>query len=123
MHTFDTNAVIYYLKDDANVVSLVRDIFRNNAAIYVSTITEIELFGFPDIDSGEVRQIELLLNTVAVIAVDSRIARLAGFLRRRYRINLADSIIAATALFTGTTLVTRNTRDFQKIDGLLLWKI
>ena len=30
----------------------------------------------------------------------------------------ADGIIAATAVFTGTTLVTRNVRDFKKVPTL-----
>ena len=59
----------------------------------------------------------------AIIPLDSRIARIAGSLRRQYNIKTADSIVAATALFTGTTLITRNIRDFQKIPNLLLRKI
>jgi len=60
---------------------------------------------------------------MAVIPVDSRIARTAGWIRRAYRVNIADGVIAATALFTGTTLLTRNTRDFRKIPNLLLRQI
>ena len=35
----------------------------------------------------------------------------------------ADSAIAATALLTHTTLITRNIRDFQQIDTLQLLEI
>jgi predicted nucleic acid-binding protein len=34
-----------------------------------------------------------------------------------------DSTIAATAMFTGSTLLTRNTRDFEKVPQLSLLKI
>lgn len=123
MYTFDTNVIIYYLKGDLGAVSLVRDILERNVSIYVSVITEIELFGFSGLNVEEARQIEAILNTVSVISLDSRIARLAGFLRRQYGIKTADCAVAATALFTGTVLVTRNVRDFQKVSGLSVLKI
>jgi len=63
------------------------------------------------------------LRTVAVIPVDSRIARIAGQIRRIYKLNIADSTIAAAAMFTGTTLLTRNTQDFKKIPNISLHKI
>jgi predicted nucleic acid-binding protein len=34
-----------------------------------------------------------------------------------------DSAVASTALFTGSTLVTRNTRDFQKVPQLSVREI
>ena len=37
--------------------------------------------------------------------------------------HVPDSIIAATAMFTGITLLTRNTRDFRKISNLGIRKI
>lgn len=68
-------------------------------------------------------RIEEILNSLAVIPIDSRIARIAGYLRQDYCLKVPDSAIAATALFTGTTLVTRNIQDFKKIPNLLLQKI
>ena len=44
-------------------------------------------------------------------------------MRREQRMKLPDSVIAATALFTGTTLVTRNIRDFKRIPNLSVEKI
>jgi predicted nucleic acid-binding protein len=73
--------------------------------------------------SQEVERIEEILKTIAVIPVDSRIARIAGSLRQKYHLKVPDSAIAATALFTGTTLVTRNIKDFKKIPNLKLLKI
>ena len=123
MYTLDTNAIIYYLKDDPEAVAALREIFSEDTPLYISTITEAELFGFPTLSDQEAEQIDSLLRTVAVIPVDSRIARTAGLIRRTCRVNIADSVIAATALFTGTTLLTRNTRDFRKIPNLLVRQI
>ncbi len=123
MYTLDTNTIIYYLKDDPDVVTALKEIFSQDTPLYISAVTEIEFFGFPTLNDQEAEQIEALLRTMAVIPVDSRIARTAGLIRRTYRVNIADSVIAATALFTGTTLLTRNTRDFRKIPNLSLRQI
>lgn len=123
MYTLDTNAIIYYLKDDPDAVIILSNIFTQDTPLYISAITEIELFGFSKLSDYEVEQIEAILKTVAIIPVDSRIARTAGFIRRNYHINIADSAIAATALFTGTTLLTRNIRDFRKIPNFSLRQV
>ena len=123
MYTLDTNAILYYLKDDVGAVSVLRDVFAENVPIYVSAVTELELFAYSDLTAEEESLIEELLATISVIPVDSRIARLAAFVRRSYRLKVPDSVIAATAMFTGSKLLTRNTRDFRKIPNFIVLKI
>ena len=123
MYTLDTNAVIYYLKNDTNAVSVLEGVFAEDVPLYVSTITELELFGFSSLTASEADHIEQVLQTLSVIPVDSQIARLAGMVRRMHNIKTADSAIAATALFTKTTLLTRNIADFKKIESLSLKEI
>ena len=123
MYTLDTNAILYYLKDDPDTVSSLRNVFTKNVPLYVSAITELELFAFSNLRTAEEKLIEELLTTVAVISLDSHIARLAAFIRRQYRLKVADSVIAATAMFTGSTLLTRNTRDFRRIPNLSLLRV
>jgi predicted nucleic acid-binding protein len=89
-YTLDTNAILYYLKDDAKAVSLLRKIFVEDAPVYISAITELELFAFSRISTQEQRLIEEVLKTVSVIHVDSHIARLASFIRREYRLKVPD---------------------------------
>ncbi|KKU81688.1 MAG: hypothetical protein UY07_C0011G0008 [Parcubacteria group bacterium GW2011_GWA1_47_8] len=120
MYTVDTNAVIYYLKGDTSVSKLFDEIIGSGARLYISTVTELELFSLPSLTNEEARSIDALLSTLTIIPLDSRLARLAGEIRRTYRIKTPDSIIAATALSTGTTLITKNTRDFKNIVGLTL---
>ena len=123
MYTFDTNAILYYLKDDPDTVSVLRGVFAQNVPLYVSAITELELFAFSNLSPHEAALIEELLTTLAVIPVDSHVARLAAFVRRQYLPKVPDSAIAATALFTGSTLLTRNTQDFRRVTDLSVLKV
>jgi predicted nucleic acid-binding protein len=86
--------------------------------LFVSAVTEHELYSYPHLTSVEVARIDALLTPRTVIGVDSRIAQLSGQLRATYGIKALDSFIAATALMTGTTLATRNGRDFRRIPNL-----
>jgi predicted nucleic acid-binding protein len=123
VYTLDTNAILYYLKDDPGTVSFLRGIFVQNVPLYVSAITELELFAFSNLSTEEEALIEELLATLAVIPLDSHVARLAAFVRRQYRLKVPDSAIAATAMFTSSTLLTRNTRDFRIVTSLSVRKV
>lgn len=120
MYTLDTNAIIYYLKGDPRVGSIIKGIIANGTSLYVSTITEVELFAFSALSLQERDAIEQLLLTVMIISLDSRVAHVAGALRRQYGTKVPDSIIAATALVTHTILVTRNVKDFKNIPNISL---
>lgn len=57
--------------------------------------------------------------------INKKIKRLAaarrGEARRKnYSLKIADSAIAATALFTGSILLTRNVKDFRRVPELKL---
>ena len=119
MYTLDTNVIIYYLKGDENAVGIMDGMLAKQSTMYVSAISETELFRFPQLSEEEVAQIDAMLRSVSVLPVDSKIARMAGDIQRLYGLQTADGIIAATAVFTGTTLVTRNIRDFKKVPGLV----
>jgi len=78
MYILDTNAVIYYVKEESTVVSVIEDIYTKNVPVYLSVITEAELFGFPPLRDEEAERIEKFLHTVSIIPMDSQIARLTG---------------------------------------------
>lgn len=123
MYTLDTNAIIYYIKGDPHVTIALDEIFFGPAPIYISSISEAELFSFKNLTVEEQIRIEYTLRTVVPVPLDSRLARVAAYIRRSYALKLADSIIAATAMTTNSALITRNIRDFKNISGLRLHKI
>ena len=65
MYLLDTNAVIYYVKDESNVVSVIEDIYTKNIPVYLSVITEAELFAFPQLSDDEAERIEKFLQSVS----------------------------------------------------------
>jgi len=76
------------------------------------------LFSLPTITPEEVAEANRVLLTLSIIPLDSQIARIGAQLRREYRLKTPDSIIAATALLTHSTVLTRNVKDFKKIAHL-----
>jgi predicted nucleic acid-binding protein len=122
VYTLDTNSIIYYINEEPAVVQVLEGILAQDVPLYVSTVTELELFSLSTLTLEDEACIEEVLSvTVRVIPLISSIARIAGDLRRLYpRLRTADSAIAATAIFTNSTLITRNVRDFRRIEGLPL---
>ena len=123
MYTLDTNAIIYYLDEDPIVVPVLEPILAQDIAIFVSVVTELELLSHPGLTEEDMAEIAQVLMSMVVFPLESRLAQLAGALRRQYRLKTPGSIVAATALLTRTTLVTRNIRDFQGIEALSLLPI
>ena len=123
MYTLDTNAIIYYLDEDPTVVPLLDPLLGQDIAIFVSVVTELELLSHPGLTEEDMAEMQQLLTSVVIFPLESRLAQLAAALRRQYHLKPPDSVVAATALLTRTTLVTRNIRDFQGIDGLSLLPI
>lgn len=124
MHTLDTNVIIYFLKGEPLVVSYFHDeVFVGGRRPYIASITALELLCFSQLTHGEETSIEEFFGIVSVLPLDMQIAKIAASLRRTYRLKTPDAAIAATALLTGSTLVTRNTKDFARIPNFSLQKI
>jgi predicted nucleic acid-binding protein len=124
VYVLDTNAIIYYTDDEPAAVAALEPLFSANHPIYISTLTELELFSHASLTDEEEIRLEAFLEAVHILPLTSQIARIAGDLRRAHAaLKAFDSGIAATALFTHSQLITRNRRDFQDIDGLSLLSI
>jgi len=119
--TIDTNIIIAYLTGDEEIVNTLSDWKRAGVPLFLSSVVEAEILSFSEWTSEERRNAESFLEEHFVsIPFDRTLARLAASLRRTTRIKLPDAAIAATALYTGSPLVTRNIRDFRKVDGLTI---
>ena len=121
MFTLDSDILIRFLNSEEPETTFVWQQLEDEISSYVSTISETELLSYKDLGNHEIADINELLKSFSLIAVDSNIAKIAGEIRRKHRLKTPDALIAATAIFTGSVLVTRNIKDFKKIKELKLY--
>ena len=91
------------------------------AGVQVSVISAMELIAGCR-NAVELVQVQQFLNRVTVLPITSCILQTAYQLMQTFYLShgllIPDSLIAATALESGLTLFTKNTRHFQMIPGL-----
>ena len=117
-YLIDTNVAIEYIGE----ALLEKDLTMLDGIIdeqfYISVINKIELLGFSDITEIEELKFQELINAADILDLDGDIVNRTIELRKKYKIKLPDAIIAATALENELTIITHNTKDFNKIEGL-----
>ena len=86
----------------------------------ISSISKVEVLGFHNFDPIDKRNLESLLATMKTYAINEKVINQAIDLRQKKKMSLGDSIIASTALLYDLPLMTRNSKDFEWIDGLKL---
>lgn len=119
MRVFDSNILIYYLNGifSSSRREQIADWIRQGALI--SVISRIEVLGFSQ-PQREHSRARTFLTLFQEIDLEEDIVEKTISVRRRQTIKVPDAIIAATALNLDLPLVTRNTSDFEPIDGLTL---
>jgi len=117
----DTNILIYYFDNLIPVASeqIIDDIFLNS--FNISIISKIEFLGWHKFSEEQYEKGVSFLSGAHVISLSDAIIDETIQLKRQKRIKFADSVIAATALISDLTLVTRNSDDFKNIEGLDLY--
>ena len=85
-----------------------------------SVVSYIEALGYHRLIESERAFLEEFYRNTEILPLTDAIAQQTVALRQQRRMRLGDSIIAATALVHGLTLVTHNTEDFRRIPGLEL---
>jgi predicted nucleic acid-binding protein len=84
----------------------------------ISIITFIEVFANSKASEEEVKQLQSFCDVATVYNVGFEIASVTIKLRKKYKIKLPDTLIAATASYNNLVLITRNVSDFEKIEGI-----
>ncbi len=110
----DTNAVIYFLKGDTKIVSLVEN-ERNK--FYISFITQIELLCFDNASQEELAKIREFLEEMNLILVDTSIIKRTIQIRKKFGVKIPDAIIAATAVEHNLKLITNDQQLLNKIEA------
>ena len=118
MYLLDSNVIIDYLNASLSESAMrfmdkVVDTQSN-----ISVITKMETLGYNFKSEFEKNIMELFISESTVYTINDDIVTQTINIRKRNKIKLPDSIIAATALVYGLILVTRNVTDFVNIDSL-----
>ena len=120
---FDANALIYFLEGVQPHAGLVQkalwQVERGAAVGIVPTIVEMEIVVQPLREDriDIVEHVDFLLRNVrnlAVVDIDSRIARIAAGLRAHNRLKPPDALIGAAAIAEGCDAIIGNDYEFAK---------
>ena len=124
MYLLDTNTLIYYFKGMGNVAKRLLSTSPSEIALSTIVLFELEV-GIAKSVSPRKRKAQLheFASLVNIIAFDRAAAESAAAIRTKLEkrgvpIGPYDILVAASALATSSTLVTHNTKEFERIESL-----
>lgn len=124
MYVLDTNTVIHFFKASGKVVERMLATPPTEISVSAIVVFELEVGIAKSAQPNKRRQqLEDLLAVVTVLPFDRVSASTAAQIRAGLEkigqpIGPFDTLIAGTALAHHATLVTRNTREFERVPGL-----
>ena len=107
----DTNFIIHLTQQKYWVEPFL------DVKVIVSFITEMELLGVFSISKSHKSNMKSLLDDCQIIELNQEIKYLAIDLKQKYKLKLADAIIAATAIHLELPFITSDA-DFKSIKEL-----
>lgn len=113
-YLLDTNIVLYIISGDKTIATYLS--FQD---LYLSIISEIELFGFHKLTQKEEKDLKSFLAGFRLVQLDDVVKNEAIALRKKYNLKLPDCIVAATAITWNLTLITAD-KPFRQINNLPL---
>ena len=126
MWVLDTNTLIYFFKGEGNVAKEI--LARSPSDIGIPSIVLYELeVGIAKSTSprkrmGQLEELTAVVQTLPFGVAEARVsAGIRSSLEKKGKpIGPNDVLIAGTAKACNATLVTRNTREFKRVQGLVL---
>ncbi len=116
MFLLDSNIFIYGIQPAYQPLQR----WVHGQVIAASEISLVEVLGYHQLTVGDKYDLEELFGLASIFPVSRPIVNRAVQLRQQRKMSLGDALIAATALEHGLPLATRNTADFDWIDGLVV---
>jgi predicted nucleic acid-binding protein len=105
----DTNPLIYLLGGNIEVAEIL-----DEKQVWLSAISELELFGKRSLSKSDIREINALLDNCFIAELSPQVKRIVKEIMQSVVVKLPDAIIAATALYLDLPLLTADI-GFRKI--------
>lgn len=123
-YLLDTNICVFFLRGKLNLVDIIKEKGRENC--YISEITIVELsYGAENILNPKKshKSVDAFLNGLSIVPIFGGIKRYAKEKVRLRKIGKRmhdefDLLIGVTAIENKLILVTDNTKDFERLDGI-----
>ena len=91
-----------------------------DAEAFYCPISWVELLCYPALTEEQANEMRDFLRLLNCVSLTELVLDSAAQIRRDYRLKLGDGVIAACALVEGCVLVTRNAKDFKRVNGLTI---
>ena len=115
-YLLDSNIIIYYLQGNETINSF----FKNHKeSSLISLITYYEVLNF-DFNMEEEMIVKKFLDEFTIVNLSKEIIHKALENRKIKRIKMADNFILSTAQLLQLHIVTRNSKDFEKLYPYIL---
>lgn len=121
----DSSILIDFLRAKNKSNSHLFKLTEENYQLYASIISHTELFSGKSVweKKEAYSEIKDLFFRITILPLTEEISEKSGEIKVKFDLNIADAIIAATAMLTNLELITLNIKDFKMIKGLKLLKI
>jgi len=126
MYVLDTNTLIYYFKGMGNVAEKLLHTPPRDIAIPSIVLYELEVGIAKSNNSTKRRQqLDDFIALITVLPMNIQEAKAAAMIRAGLEkdgnpIGAMDTLIAGVALANQGILVTHNSKEFSRVDGLML---
>ncbi|MEA3475390.1 MAG: type II toxin-antitoxin system VapC family toxin [Candidatus Cloacimonadota bacterium] len=121
----DTSIVIEYVRKKNKAKTILYELYKSYDELFISSITVFEIFVGVNIEN--VNLINQLFEGFRILPFDLTIAKIASQVYNELKsqnkiIEFRDIFIAATAIGNSLSVVTLNTKDFERIPNLEILK-
>ena len=100
----DTNIILGLIKGNLDAGTKLKELNLKNCAF--SSVTRMELLGFPGITQHEINIITALLSQMTQFSIDRIIEDKTIELKQEHKLKLPDAVILATAMNNNIELLT-----------------
>lgn len=119
----DTDIIIDFLRGyHLRTKSIFSKIKNLEIKAYISLISIVELYaGIEAENTQQEISLKQLLSLLEILPIDFNLSKHAGNVRKKYRLSISDSIIAATSSYYKIKLFTFNVKHFTNLPGITLY--